>query len=300
MESEMEIRNSVNCNLRRYLSVFAASLVALLVAGNPIAADSRDDKENEFDKLKVFGLTSDGRLVRFRADKPERTNDIGYIAGLSGADSALVGIDFRVQDGKLYGVGNFGGVYTIDTATAQATFVNALTVPLSGTNFGVDFNPAADRLRIVSDTGQNLAHNVNAGGMTATNGMLTYTAPPTAPVVAPGVTAAAYTNNDLNQPSTGTTLFDVDTTLDQVVIQSPPGNGILVATGQLGVDVEPHAGLDIYTRLINGTAVANRAFASLSVSGKSAFFRISVLTGKATWLGTFEEVVVDIAIPLDQ
>jgi hypothetical protein len=180
MESEMKIRHSGNCNLRRHLLVFAASLVALLAAGHPIGADSRDDSENEFDKLKVFGLTSDGRLVQFRADKPERTKNIGYIAGLSGADSALVGIDFRVQDGKLYGVGNFGGVYTIDTATAQATFVNALTVPLSGTNFGVDFNPAADRLRIVSDTGQNLAHNVNAGGVTASNGMLTYTAP-TAP-----------------------------------------------------------------------------------------------------------------------
>ena len=34
--------------------------------------------------------------------------------GLSGNDTALVGIDFRVQDGKLYGVGNGGGVYTID------------------------------------------------------------------------------------------------------------------------------------------------------------------------------------------
>jgi Domain of unknown function (DUF4394) len=300
MESEMKIRHSVNCNLRRHLTVFAASLVALLVVGYPIGADSRDDRGNEFDKLKVFGLTSDGRLVRFRADKPEQTKNIGYIAGLSGVDSALVGIDFRVQDGRLYGVGNSGGVYTIDTTTAQASFVNSLTVQLSGTNFGVDFNPAADRLRIISDTGQNLAHNVNAGGVTASNGMLTYTAPPPAPVAALGVTAAAYTNNDLNQPTTGTTLFDLDTTLDQIVIQSPPGNGILVAAGQLGVDAEPHAGLDIYTRLNNGVAVANRAFASLSINGKSAFFRINLLTGKATWLGTLGEAVVDIAIPLEQ
>ena len=81
-----------------------------------------------------------------------------------------------MQDGKLYGVGNGGGVYTIDPRTAAATFVNALTVPLDGTTFGVDFNPAADRLRIISDTGQNLAHNVNAVGVTAPpNGTLTYT-----------------------------------------------------------------------------------------------------------------------------
>ena len=80
-----------------------------------------------------------------------------------------------------------------------------LTLPLDGMFFGVDFNPAADRLRIISNRGQNLAHNVNAGGVTVANATLTYTAPPAAPVVALGVTAAAYTNNDLNQPSTGTT-----------------------------------------------------------------------------------------------
>ena len=65
---------------------------------------------------------------------------------------------------------------------------------------------------------------------------MTYTAPPATPVPAAGVTAAAYTNNDLNQPDTGTTLFDLDTMQDQVAIQSPPGTGILVATGKLGVE----------------------------------------------------------------
>jgi hypothetical protein len=108
----------------------------------------------------VIGLSADGRLVQFRANAPQATKEIGVVQGLSGSDTALIGIDFRVQDGKLYGVGNGGGVYTIDTETAQAQFVNALTVPLTGTSFGVDFNPAADRLRIISDTGQNLAHNV--------------------------------------------------------------------------------------------------------------------------------------------
>ena len=65
--------------------------------------------------------------------------------------------------------------------------------PLYGTNFGVDFNPAADRLRIVSDTGQNLRHDLNPGG--AHGGRrppehAAHAAPTT------GITAAAYTNND--------------------------------------------------------------------------------------------------------
>ena len=141
--------------------------------------------------------------------------------GLTGTDTALIGIDFRVQGGKLYGVGNGGGVYTMDPETAQATFVNAL--PYTGrTGIGVDFNPAANQRDDSSDTGQNLAHNVEAGGVTAANGALTYLVPPATSVPALGVTAAAYTNNDLNQPNTGTTLFDLDTTMDQIVIQSPP------------------------------------------------------------------------------
>jgi hypothetical protein len=283
------------------LAALTLALLALAHPWNAVrASGGSDDQDDHFDNLVVVGLTDDGRLVGFRAGSPRRERDLGRVWNLTGADSSLIGIDFRVQDGKLYGVGNGGGVYTIDTTTAEATFVNSLTVALMGTNFGVDFNPAADRLRIVSDAGQNLAHNVNAGGVTAANGTLTYMPPPAVAVAAAGVTGAAYTNNDLNQPGTATTLFDLDTTLDQIVIQSPPGNGILVATGKLGVDAGAQAGFDIYSRLVGGVAVANRAFASLIVDGRSGFYRIHPLTGRALRLGTFDDMVVDISIPLDQ
>ena len=281
-------------------TVINICLAVLMAAGAWQVAYAERNDEDPGNRLRVIGLTDNGRLVSFRARSPERTRDLGYVTGLTGTDMALVGIDFRVQDGKLYGVGNGGGVYTIDPETAVATFVNALTVPLAGTVFGVDFNPAADRLRIISDTGQNLAHNVNAGGVTLANGTLTYTAPPAAPVPALGVTAAAYTNNDLNQPNTGTTLFDLDTTLDQVVIQSPPGNGILVATGKLGVDVAAASGFDIYSVLSKGVTVANHPFATLSVNGRYRFYAVNLTTGQAFSLGRFDEAVVDIAIPLNQ
>ena len=284
----------------RKTSAVLASLAVVLAAGawQVVGANGRDDDRSRAN-LRVIGLTDDNRLVAFRATSPERARQIGYISGLTNADTALVGIDFRVQDGKLYGVGNGGGVYTLDPQNAQATFVNALTVPLAGTAFGVDFNPAADRLRIISDTGQNLAHNVD-GGVTVANGTLTYTPPPAMAVPALGVTAAAYTNNDLNQPSTGTTLFDLDTTMDQVVIQSPPGNGILVATGKLGVDAAAAAGFDIYSLLVNGVTVANIPFATLSVNGKYRFYSVNLTTGQAFQLGRFDDAVVDIAIPLSQ
>lgn len=280
--------------------IIVSTCLALLLVGGAwhvAIGEAREDERSRND-LRVIGLTDEGQLVSFRARSPEKTRQIGYVTGFTGTDTALVGIDFRVQDGKLYGVGNGGGVYTIDPTTAAATFVNALTEPLAGTMFGVDFNPAADRLRIISDTGQNLAHNVN--GVTAANAALTYTAPPAMPVVALGVTAAAYTNNDLNQPSTGTTLFDLDTTLDQVAIQSPPGNGILVATGKLGVDAVAASGFDIYSLLEDGVTVANLPFATLAVNGTYRFYSVNLTTGQAISLGAFDEAVVDIAIPPGQ
>lgn len=295
---------------RPFFAVSIAMLLTLLVGVLPVYATNDDDDDNDnrqnfnqiFNscplRLHVIGLTDDGRLVRFKALLPQVTRNIGVITGLQHPDTALIGIDYRVQDELLYGVGNGGGVYKINTSTAQATFVNALTIPLSGTSFGVDFNPAADRLRIVSDVGQNLRHNVNPGGVTIADGTLTYTPPPADPVAAIGVTASAYTNNDLN-PNTATTLFDIDTNLDQAVIQSPANNGILVATGKLGIDVGFPAGFDIYSRVNNGVTVQNCAFATL-MTGTPSFYRINLLTGAATRLGSFNAFVVDIAIPLNQ
>jgi hypothetical protein len=243
--------------------------------------------------LIVFGLTADQWLVRFRECNPAKLERVGFAGGLQSPDIALVGMDFRAQDGKLYGVGNGGGIYTIDHDTAVATKVSQLTMSLSGTNFGVDFNPAADRLRIISDTGQNLRHNVNAGGVTVADGALNYTAG----VTAAGLTGAAYTNNDVD-PTTGTTLFDVDASLNQVVIQSPPNAGSLAPTGQLTVDADAAVGFDIYTTRQNGVAVDNDGFASLIVAQSSDFYRINLLTGQASLIDSLSERLIDIAIPV--
>jgi Domain of unknown function (DUF4394) len=254
------------------------------------------------ERLTIFGLTANQKLVTFRECRPGRQREIGAVYGLEGDDNALVGIDFRVQDGELYGLGDGGGIYTIDTSTAALFKVTELTVDLDGDFFGVDFNPAADALRIISDTGQNLRHPFAAGMlqfMTQTDLPLN-TGPGT---TATGVTGAAYTNNDLDL-TTGTTLFDIDTTLDQVVIQSPPNNGSLAATGLLTVDTDTPVGFDIFTRLRQGVAIANNAFATLVVDGTTGFYRINQLAGTAILIGNFsddfDDPVVDIAIWLDR
>jgi hypothetical protein len=272
------------------LSLGASSAWAKLDCSDGNAVSKRGTAVN----LDVVGLTSDGRLICFKERRPDKAQPIGTISGLTGGDTALVGIDFRVQDGMLYGVGNAGGVYTIDTTSAAATLVNTLTVPLSpGTFFGVDFNPAADRLRIVSDAGLNLRHNVNAGGVTLMDANLNYTAG----VSATGINGAAYVNNDLD-PTTGTTLFDLDSDLDQIALQSPPNNGSLVATGKLGIDAGAPVGLDVFSGTVGGITVVNQAYASFSAFGQPAFYQIDLLIGAATFVDVFDDTVVDIAIPL--
>jgi hypothetical protein len=266
--------------------------------GNSCGGGYGDGRGHFFRTLGVIGLTSNQRLICFNEYFPRFAYTIGTVSGLTGTDTALVGIDFRVQDGKLYGVGNGGGVYLLNTSNASAALVNQLSVPLSGTSFGVDFNPVADRLRIVSDTGQNLRHNINAGGVTLADTALNYTAgTPTL-----GVTGAAYTNNDLD-PTTATTLYDIDSTLDQVVIQAPPNNGSLNATGQLTVDTGASVGFDIYSTIRNGVTVDVQALASLTAAdGSVRLYSIKLPTGKATLRGTFHSnnQVIDLAIPLGQ
>ncbi|MFF3485029.1 DUF4394 domain-containing protein [Streptomyces sp. NPDC002701] len=250
--------------------------------------------------LRAYGLAGDGTLMStFLTDNPKQLNWVLVIDGLVG-DTKLIGIDFRVQNGLLYGVGDKGGIYTIKMPpslpdTVVATKVSQLQPSLYGTTFDIDFNPAADRLRVISNYGQNLRHNLNDHS-TVTDSALNI--PPTT-TAAQGVTAAGYTNNDL-VGSTATTLFDIDTFNDQVVIQSPPNAGSLVPTGLLGFDAGVDAGFDIYSTLTNGKTTSNDGFASLLPynATRPFFYSVNVLTGEPTAIGQFPLNVTDVAISL--
>lgn len=301
--------------MRKTFKAGAAALVAagMLAAGpaftaladEPQAASARGDSQDRGRRnaLMVVGLTDDGRLVRFRDDNPSNPRGSVPVSGLAG-DAGLVGIDYRVQNGLLYGVGDAGGIYTLDAYSGNAVKVSQLSVALEGTEFGVDFNPAANRLRVISDTGQNLRHNIDdsmgmpAAGVTAEDGPLS--TPPAEGATA-GVTGAAYTNNDLD-PNTATTLYDIATATDQVVLQSPANAGTLAATGNLTVDAATPSGFDSYSTVRHGTTVDVMALATLQVGGRWSLYEITLFSGKATSRGGYPRGtnVVDIAIPLNQ
>ena len=246
--------------------------------------------------LPIVGLVDGTALVGFSTDDVN-LRDSRQVTGLTG-DKRLVGIDYRVQDGKLYGVGDAGGVYTIDDAGA-ASKVKQLSIELDGQNFGVDFNPAANALRIISDTGQNLRQPfADPAAKTANDKALTNPAAPpaTGTIPALGAASAGYTNNDEDK-ATGTALFVLDTKADRVSIQSPANSGTFAPMGALGVDAGPTAGFDIYNAPA-GSSTGMMALATLNVGGNYGLYRIDVLTGKAEPLGELAQDVTDIAVPL--
>ncbi len=277
--------------------VVVAILMATTMSAVPAdASDGRCGSRNGGNRIEIVGLTDDQSLICFAENNPSQTDSIGAVRGLTG-DTRLVGIDFRPAGGELYGLGNDGGIYTLDLRSGAATFRSKLSVALSGGSFDIDFNPTVDRLRIVSDTGQNLRVNVDTGAAT-TDTNLAY---PDAGAAATGITGVAYTNNDANA-NTGTTLYGIDTRQDQLVIQAPPNAGGLNATGKLLADAGADVGFDIYSRINGGTTVDVLAFASLVVDGRSRLYRINLFTGRATAARAFrsQQQVVDIAIPLGQ
>jgi hypothetical protein len=272
-------------------------------ASGPLANAASNDDFSLRAPLRVVGLTDAGQLVCFSDRQPQRTRVLGTVAGFGGSDSRLIGIDFRPQDGLLYGVGNGGGLYRVDTTTAALTAVGQLsTAPdPAATAFGVDFNPAANALRIVSDTGQNLRHPfADPAARTAEDKALTNPAAPpaTGSVPAEGVGGAGYTNNDTDA-ATATALFVLDTEADRLSIQSPANAGTLAPVGNLGVDAGVVAGFDVHSPVPGGPSTDMLALATLQVDDRYGLYEIDLLTGKAERLAELAGPVIDIAIPID-
>lgn len=243
--------------------------------------------------VPVYGITTTNQLVRFDSATPGMISSPLAITGLQAGDM-LIGIDFRPATGRLYALSNTGRLYLISATTGVAIFVGAQITPaLSGTEFGVDFNPVPDRLRIVSDAEQNLRANPNTGGAATVDTPLAYAAGDANAGQNPNIVGAAYTNSFPGAATT--TLYDIDSTLNILVTQNPPNNGTLNTVGALGVNPSNLVGFDIQS--VGGN---NLAYASFVLEGETAakFYSINTTTGAATLIGAIGGAgqVRDIAI----
>jgi len=214
----------------------------------------------------AIGVTTANNLIVFNTARPSVILRSAAITGLQSGENIL-GIDFRPANGVLYALGSTGRLYTVNINTGAATLVAPLSVSLSGTDFGFDFNPVPDRIRIVSNTGQNLRVNP-ADGSTIVDTPLN---PGT-----PSVTAAAYTNSFAG--ATSTTLYVIDTNSDRLLIQNPPNNGTLNDVGPLGFDATGTNGFDI-------SVGNNTALAALQVGSNTGLYSINLSNGAASFIG---------------
>lgn len=231
----------------------------------------------------LAGIAAHDKLVMFPSDDPKDVTVL-KIRGLPKRER-LLGLDVRPLNGQLYALGSSSRLYTIDRATGQATAVGSapFTTLLSGTRFAFDFNPTVDRIRIMSDSGQNLRAHPDTGAIASVDAGLAYAAGDPGFATAPAVSACAYTNND-NDPLTGTVLYDIDPARGVLVRQDPPNAGTLNTVGPLGLGVAEAHGFDIAGS--DGTAYATVLLRDgRKKDARPTLVTLDLATGAATPIG---------------
>lgn len=248
-------------------------------------------------KEMIYAVTAASQvLVQFNAGQPQKTLSSKPLTGFAAGDK-LVGIDYRVAKGQLFGLGASGQLYRIDTKTGTLTAVGAPNaLPKDGaTEWGVDFNPTVDRIRVVNDAGDNLRLHPDTGAVVDGNpndagvqldGRLAYDATDVNAGKTPAIVAAGYTYNKDNDKIT--TNYALDGRQGVLVHQGSkegvqpmvsPNTGRLWTVGALGIGSFQRATLDI-------SDLSNAAYAAITADGTSAWYRIDLATGKATRIGT--------------
>jgi Domain of unknown function (DUF4394) len=232
----------------------------------------------------VVAVTDSHELIRFNAGTPRLVSDRLPIKGLA-AGETIVGIDFRVARGVLYGLTSAGRLVTIDPRTAELKTVGtAPAAVLQGSRFGFDFNPVADRIRVVSDTGQNLRLHPDTGAVAATD-------PPLAAngAAVQNLAGAAYTYNKTNDKLTTNYALDIGrgwlVTQGSVEGREPvvsPNTGRIYDIGALGTGAVEDAQFDI-------ADINNAALAALRQGQRTRLYSIDLATGRATLLGTVDK-----------
>ena len=253
--SELQQINLSTGRLQK-LGNLPGTIIGLAIPTNPVA----------------YAIDGGNSLLIFDPTNPLTTTKT--LTGLQPGEN-IVGLDSRPVNGQLFALGSTSRLYVVNVNNTNAWTVtqvgSAGAFTLSGTDFGFDFNPTVDRIRVVSNTGQDLRLNPNDGTLSATDGNLAFSPPGGTP----NVSAAAYTNSFAG--ATTTTLYDIDIRPGSAVLvqQNPPNAGTLVVVGPLGVEVESANGFDI-----GGTT--NLAYALLRSAGTTKVYSINLTTGAAT------------------
>lgn len=264
----------------------------------PVTAPMGQGPVRPLQRHLMWLLTEQHELLKVDATAPGTVLQRARVSGLA-ANESLVGMDYRVAKGVLYALSDRGRLYTLDPASGRLTPVGGAAIPwsLHGGRFGVDFNPAADRVRVVAQTGQNLRLHPDTGQMVDGDAGAAGLQPDPPLAYAPGdraagstpqVAAAAYTYNLRNEKLT--TNYAIDLGHGTLVTQGShedtkppvsPNTGRLFTVGPLGVPGLKDAHFDIADQ-------DNAAFAALRTDA-TRLYRLDLATGKASLVGTLAD-----------
>lgn len=261
----------------------------------------------------ILALGPANRLLLIETSAPVGNQAVAetQITGLQPGEE-LLAIDFRLSNGKLYGITDESRLYTINPVTGAAaqvgsgSFIPALNIG-TAIEVGFDFNPVTDQIRVIA-FGQNMRLNPDTGAVVAVDTTLEFAlGDPNAARGAGGAGALAYSNNVPG--ATSTTLYTIvngnpfDSTMPSVLttMGSPGGTPVSPNSGQLftvgnivagvisngpnGFDIAPDG---IAYALLNGTDTWNQ------------FFSVNLSTGTGTVLtiGGQSFQLRDLAAPL--
>ena len=215
------------------------------------------------------------------------TRKVTAQAVIRGTDTMMVGIDVRPADGLLYGIAGDGTIYTIDPKTGQSQKKSKLSEAWkAGVTTTIDFNPVADRLRVMGSQGVSVRVNADDGKVTI-DGAHKYKDGDANAGKPPKIIAGAYTNSKKGAPTT--TLYNIDAATGALVTQAPPNDGVLNTVGPLGIQLSEPVAFNI---VADGESNAGW----LATGG--VLYSVDLNSGKATMVGKLDGLVgrlIDIA-----
>jgi len=238
---------------------------------------------------ETITLLDDGTSLVF-IDSAAPSVSLGSVAitGLQ-VGEVISGIDFRPANGLLYGLGasaagTVAQLYQISTTTGAATPIGASFALNASTVVGMDFNPVADRLRVISNVGTNLRIDPATGAVT----------PDTNADYAPGdpnegtgnvSSALAYSNNFVGAVTT--TLYGINyaNAVILVTVGSPNGAPVSPNTGQMFT--VGSTGLLNFSNLRTGLDISAGGTAYAAINSPIQLYTVNLATAAVTPVGSF-------------
>ncbi len=266
---------------RAIISVLVTSLLFTMSACDDQLAPIPD----LFPESSVYALNDANQLMRITSGTLRESLIPMRIIGTNvEVGERIMSIDFRPATGQLYGVSNKSRLFIINPNTAEARPITStpFTPGITGSVVGIDFNPAFDRIRLLSNDGQDLWLNPETGLVAAKNSSISN-------LMGVMISELAYTNNRAGVLAT--VLYSIDPATDRLYTQTQTGPSKITDVGALGLDIAGAAGFDI-TPDGNGLV-------AVTFNGASELQQVNLATGRLHKLGNLPGTIIGLAVPTE-